>query len=86
MDENEAKSLAEEINAVFQKTSAKSANGIDDLFIKIGIKFLEKNPPVNNIQRQNINSNNSIEEKKNKKENGNLSLSYIEDKPKKRCC
>ena len=43
VDENEAKSLAEEINAVFQKTSAKSANGIDDLFIKIGIKFLEKN-------------------------------------------
>ena len=86
MDENEAKSLAEEINAVFQKTSAKSAHGIDDLFIKIGIKFLEKNPPVNNIQRQNINNNNSIEEKKNKKENGNLCLSYIEDKPKKRCC
>ena len=33
-----------------------------------------------------ITNNNSIEEKKNKKENGNLSLSYIEDKPKKKCC
>ena len=40
VDENEAKQLAEDLNAIFQKTSAKSSNGIEDLFIKIGKKFL----------------------------------------------
>ena len=40
VDENEAKNLAVEHKAIFQKTSAKSANGVEDLFIKIGKRFL----------------------------------------------
>ena len=40
VDENEAKQLANELNAIFQKTSAKESNGIEDLFTKIGEKFL----------------------------------------------
>ena len=40
VDENEAKQLANELIAIFQKTSAKESNGIEDLFTKIGEKFL----------------------------------------------
>ena len=40
VEEEEAKKLAEDLKAIFQKTSAKSANGVEDLFIKIGKKFL----------------------------------------------
>ena len=28
------------LKAIFQKTSAKSSNGVEDLFIKIGKRFL----------------------------------------------
>ena len=41
VNEDEAKDLAKSINAIFQKTSAKSSVGIDDLFIKIAKKFLD---------------------------------------------
>ena len=41
VDESEAKQLASELNAIFQKTSAKESNGIEDLFTKIGEKFLK---------------------------------------------
>ena len=40
VEENEAKDLADSLKAIFQKTSAKSANGIEDLFVKIGKRFL----------------------------------------------
>ena len=42
VDENEAKNLAEELNAIFQRTSAMNSEGIDDLFIKIGEKFINQ--------------------------------------------
>lgn len=38
--EAEAKNFAKEIGAIFQTTSAKVANGVDDLFKMIGEKFL----------------------------------------------
>ena len=40
VEENEGKNLAKELGAIFQKTSAKEATGVEDLFIKIGKKFL----------------------------------------------
>ena len=40
VNDNEAKNLANELNAIFLKTSAKSSNGIEELFIEIGKKFL----------------------------------------------
>ena len=41
VDEDEAKNLAKDLNAIFQKTTAKETNGsVDDLFMKIGQKFL----------------------------------------------
>ena len=38
--EAEAKGFAKDIGAIFQTTSAKISNGVDDLFKMIGEKFL----------------------------------------------
>ena len=43
VDNNEAKNLAKELNAIFLRDSAKSPINIEELFIKIGKKFLNKN-------------------------------------------
>ena len=45
VEEKEGKELAKELGAIFQKTSAKESTGIEDLFIKIGLKFIA---PLNN--------------------------------------
>jgi Fe2+ transport system protein B len=43
VEENEGKELAKDLGAIFQKTSAKESTGVEDLFIKIGKKFLNPN-------------------------------------------
>ena len=40
VEESEGIELGKELGAIFQKTSAKEAQGVDDLFIKIGKKFI----------------------------------------------
>ena len=40
VEENEGKDLAKELGAIFQKTSAKESTGVEDLFVKIGKKFI----------------------------------------------
>ena len=82
VDEKEAKNLANELNAVFQKTSAKESHGVEDLFIKIGEKILNPNG-VNNNDTQNIknktnNDNNRKDNIKLKGKNGG--------KEKGKCC
>jgi len=42
VNEEEAKKLADQINAIFVKTSAKGSIGIEDLFYKIGNKYLKQ--------------------------------------------
>ena len=39
VDEDDAKKLASDLNAIFQKTSAKESTGVEDLFVKIGKNF-----------------------------------------------
>ena len=79
--EDEAKKLAEDINAIFQKTSAKSSNGIEDLFIKIGTKFL--NPKSGgNVSTGKVNT----PEKAKGKENIKLNKKGNDGKQKKGCC
>ena len=41
--EEEAKSLAKEVNAIYQLVSAKDGTGINDLFYYIGKKYLHPN-------------------------------------------
>ena len=47
VDEMEAKDLANELNAIFITTSAKGYIGIDELFIKIGKRFLNPKSEIN---------------------------------------
>ena len=43
IEEEEGKKLAKELGAIFQKTSAKESTGVEDLFVKIGKKFINPN-------------------------------------------
>ena len=43
VEENEGKDLAQQLKAIFQKTSAKESTGVEDLFLRIGTKFLNPN-------------------------------------------
>ena len=56
VDEEEAKKLTNEINAIFVKTSAKESIGIEDLFNIVGNKYLKQ------LQEQ---EKKEIEEKEN---------------------
>ena len=53
VDDDEAKHLAKEINAIFLKTSAKECKGINELFSIIGKKIL--NPKDDSILNDNQN-------------------------------
>ena len=65
-----------------KKTSAKSANGVEDLFIKIGKKFL--NPKEFDSSGQAGNSGKTG--KNDKKESIKLNKKNSDGKPKKGCC
>ena len=81
VDEDEAKNLAKDLNAIFQKTTAKETNGsVDDLFMKIGQKFL--NPKGEAIpSKQNASGKNDKNDKTNIKLNSGAG-----GKQKKKCC
>ena len=80
VEEDEAKKLANDLNAIFQITSAKESNGIEDLFIKIGQKFL--NPKGDPIPQKQTDT-----KKNDKKEKDNIKLnSGTGGKQKKKCC
>ena len=49
VEENEGKDLAKQLGAIFQKTSAKESTGVEDLFVKIGKKYL--NPKGENDKK-----------------------------------
>ena len=86
------KAYADEINAIFQNTSALSNSGIDKLFENLGNKFLnpdfdykkpqEKNENVDNNENKNIKTN---------KKNGKEKIKLKDDpkgkkEKKKKCC
>ena len=72
--------MADSLKAIFQKTSAKSANGVEDLFIKIGKRFL--NPKGEETTGESGNKN----PKADNKENIKLNKKGSDGKPKKGCC
>ena len=74
VDEEEAKDLATELDAIFQKTSAKESHGVDDLFIKIGKRFINLKDDGCNITQKSL-------------DNKSTKLTKISgNKAKKRCC
>lgn len=80
MEEKEAKQLADDLNAIFQKTSAKNSTGIEDLFRKIGKKFLDPKSDVGS------NENNKTGEKGRNKDSIKLNQKNTGNKAKKGCC
>ena len=83
VDEGEAKELADSLKAIFQKTSAKSSNGVDDLFVKIGKKFL--NPKAEDISGPAVSPNKNVS-KGDKKNSIKLNKKNSDGKQKKGCC
>ena len=74
VEEKEGKDLAKELGAIFQKTSAKEARGIEDLFIGIGKKFLgptgseeNKNDIKGDKKKIKLNKNQGEEKQKKRK-------------------
>ena len=80
VDEDEAKNLAKDLNAIFQKTTATENGSVDELFMKIGQKFL--NPKGEAIpSKQNASGKNDKNDKTNIKLNSGNG-----GKQKKKCC
>ena len=78
LDLNELKKLSNELNATILKISAKTTEGVDELFQFIGMKFLVK------IKEENPEKLNE-EEKEEEEENEGKENSNEEDK-KSKCC
>ena len=83
VDEDEAKKFADELNAIFQKTSAKESTGIDDLFLKIGKRFIDPKGEMKTTGQSNASKTGG---KSNKKENIKLNEKNTGGKQKKGCC
>ena len=81
----EGKDLAKEINAIFQCTSAKLGNGIDELFKLIAEKFID---PSKNISESFMNKEEILEQKKKIKleEIRTKNNKKKKQKKKKKCC
>ena len=85
IEEDEAKNLADELNAIFQKTSAKDATGVEDLFIKIGKKLL--NPNEKNEDNEKVSSPpEKVKEDKTKIKLDKAKVNNKEEKQKRKCC
>ena len=46
VSDNEGKALAKDLNALYMRTSAKLNSSIDEMFIKIGKKFLNPSSEI----------------------------------------
>ena len=85
VNEEEAREWAKEIGAVFELTSAQNNTGINDLFLKVGYKYLDPtfNPKIEIGNKEDKENNpDEIKTVLDKKD-------FIKDKKKKRekpCC
>ena len=92
INEEQAKSLASEMNAIFEQTSAAKNIGIDQLFHNLGCKYIDPNykteetskkvenkpkEEIENKKKKNANKKIKLDEKKLKQDN---------NKSKKKCC
>ena len=79
---DEGKNLAKEIDAIFKSTSAKSANGIEELFIDIGKKFIDPSYKLDEpgeLKEDKKDKTITLVPPKNNKKKG-------KEKIKKKCC
>ena len=75
--DNEGMTLAKEIEAIFQRTSAKEASGIEDLFNKIAKRILD---PTSE------NTSNLTKEELEKKGQQLMRDNIKNERKKKKCC
>ena len=78
VSENEAKMFAKEINAIFQKTSAKQSRGVDELFKLIAQKYIDPNT-------ENL-TNLTNDELKKRGQKLKVNGSDTNEQSKKKCC
>ena len=88
----EGNNLAEKIGAIFQKTSAKSGAGVDNLFHNLGRLYLEpdfdykaKDKLDEENYRKKLNDNKNKKKDEDDELNTNIKIS-INKNNKKRCC
>ena len=76
--------MAKELDAIFQRTSAKESTGVEELFNKIGKKILDPSY----VDNDHDSANPTNEEEKKKKESIKLQPENKKDsnKKKKGCC
>ena len=101
VDINVAKAYADEINAIFQSTSAQTNMGIDKLFFNLGNKILNPNfdyktskeedlDDKNNKTNNNSNKDKKKEKNDSKNKNNENKIKLTGDKNgkngKKKCC
>ena len=70
VEENEGKALAKELGAIFLKTSAKESTGVEDLFTKIGKKFVNRNTSTDSSGNGDTKVDNNPKGQKLKQEPG----------------
>ena len=90
VNEEEAKDFASSINAVFSSTSAKGNSGIDALFQKLGLKFLDPKCKIESeekIKEENYKKQQQQEEENTKRNDNKIQLdqSKMKAKTKKDC-
>ena len=78
VSENEAKTFAKEINAFFQKTSAKQSRGVEELFKLTAQKYIDPNT-------QNL-TNLTNDELKKRSQKLKLNGNTTNEESKKKCC
>ena len=83
IDENEVKEYCKSINVLFKQTSAKSGEGINELFEMIGLKILNSED-YKNIKKEKTSSK-SVKIK-NDSENNSQTNNENDGKNKKKCC
>ena len=79
VDEDDAKKLASDLNAIFQKTSAKESTGVEDLFVKIGKKFLNPNSDEGGAKNEQRNDKSKSIKLNKKKGNEDRERIFSED-------
>jgi small GTP-binding protein len=88
VNEEDAKQFARSINAVFSSTSAKGNSGIDTLFQKLGLKFLDPKCKVESedkIKEENYKKQQQQEEDEDGNSKVQLDKNKMKTKNKKDC-
>ena len=83
---SDGKEYADEINAIFQNTSALSNTGIDNLFENLGRKFIDPDFDYKNPGKETKRKNQTKNINNERKEGDNKINLKDAKKEKKRCC